>query len=94
VTSLAVTTEKCLILVIWPVHGIHSFVDVPKGESENSAFFYDVVVPSLIADIGSRSRRKSLKGLDVHLDNAGPHNSRQSIDCLQATKVRRMAQPA
>jgi hypothetical protein len=52
------------------------------------------MVPSLIDDILSRSRRKSLKGLYVHSDNVRPHNSRQSIDCLQATKARRIAQPA
>jgi hypothetical protein len=89
-----IEAEKCLILVIWPVHEIHILVDVPKGASYKSAFFYDVVVPSLIADIGSHSGRKSLKCLYVHLDNARPHNSRQSIDCLQATKARRMAQSA
>jgi hypothetical protein len=30
----------------------------------------------------------------MHLDNARSHNSRQPSDCLQATKVRRMARPA
>jgi hypothetical protein len=89
-----IDAEKCLIFVIWSVNGIHSLVDVSKGESYNSALFCDVVVPSLISDIRSRSRRKSLKGLDIHLDNACPHNSPQSIDCLQAHKARRMAQRA
>jgi hypothetical protein len=27
-----IETEKCLIFVIWPVHGIHSLVDAPRGE--------------------------------------------------------------
>jgi hypothetical protein len=89
-----IQAEKCLISVIWLVNGIDSLVEVPKGESYSSAHFYDVVVPSLADDIGSRSRRKSLKGLYVHSDNARPHNSRQSIDCPQATKARGMAQSA
>jgi hypothetical protein len=89
-----IDAEKCPISVRWWVNGISSLVDVPKGESYDSAFFCDVVVPSLTDDILSRSRRKSFKGLDVHLDNARPDNSRQSIDCLQFTKARRMAQPA
>jgi hypothetical protein len=50
-----IEAEKCLIFVIWPVHGIHGLVEVPKGESYNSAYCYDVVVPSLVDDIGSRS---------------------------------------
>jgi hypothetical protein len=28
-----IEVEKCLIFVIWPVHGISSLVDLPKGES-------------------------------------------------------------
>jgi hypothetical protein len=89
-----IDAEKCLIYVIWSGNGIYSLADVPKGESYDSAFFCDVVVPSLIDDIRSRSRPKSLKGSNVHLGNARPHNSHQFIDCFQATKARRMAQSA
>jgi hypothetical protein len=53
-----IDAEKYLISVIWSVNRIHSLVDIRKGESYNSAFFCDVVVPSLIGDIRSRSRRK------------------------------------
>jgi hypothetical protein len=54
-----IEAEKCLISVIWSANGINSLVDVPKGELYNSSFFRDVVVPSLIDNICSRSRRKS-----------------------------------
>jgi histone-lysine N-methyltransferase SETMAR len=89
-----IDTDKCLLSVLWSANGIHSLVDIPKRESDNSSFFCFVVVPSLVEDICSGSRRRSLKGFYVHLDNARPHNSRKSNDCLQGTKARRMPQPA
>jgi hypothetical protein len=89
-----IDTEKCLICVLWSVDGIHSLVDIPKGELCNSSFFCSVIVPGLVEDICSGSRRGSLKGSYVNLGNARPHNSRQSNDCLRGTKAQRMPQPA
>jgi histone-lysine N-methyltransferase SETMAR len=89
-----IDAEKCLISILWSVKGIHSLIDIPKGESYNSVFFCNAVVPSLVANICSDQRRRSLKGFYVHLDNARPHNSHQSNDCLQSTKAQRMPQPA
>jgi hypothetical protein len=45
--------EKCLILVLWPFNRVHSLTDVLKGTAYNSAFFFDVIVPNLVADIQS-----------------------------------------
>jgi hypothetical protein len=67
-----IDTEKCLISVLWSANGIHSLVDNPTGESYNSSFFCCVIVPSLVEDICSGSRWRSLKGFYVHLDNARP----------------------
>jgi hypothetical protein len=89
-----IDTEMCLISVLWSANGIHSLIDIPKGESFNSLFFCSVIVLSLVEDVCSGSRRRSLKVFYVHLDNAHPHNSRQSSDCLQGTKSQRMLQPA
>jgi hypothetical protein len=72
---------------------IHSIVDVAKGESCNSAFSGHVVVLSTVENICSHSHLRSVKGLDAYLDNAYPNHSRQSNDCLRATKVWWAAQP-
>jgi hypothetical protein len=89
-----IDAEKCLVSVLWSVNETNSLVYVPKGESDNSAFFCNVVAQSLVESICSQSRRRSLKDLYVHLDNARPHSSRQPNDCLQAIKAPWMAQPA
>jgi hypothetical protein len=87
-------TERCLISFLWSANGILSLVDVLKGESYNSAFFCNGAVLSLVENVCLHSRRRWLKALCVHLDNAGPHNSRLPNDGLQATKARWMEQRA
>jgi hypothetical protein len=87
-------TDKCLISVLWSVNWIHSFVDILKGESYNSSFFGFVIVPGLVEDICSGSRRRSLKDFYVHLDSACPHNLSQANNCLRGTKAQRMPQLA
>jgi histone-lysine N-methyltransferase SETMAR len=89
-----IDTEKCLISILWSVNGIHSLLDIPKGMTYNTAFLCDTVIPSLIADITSRGRRKTLKGFMVHMDNAPAHNSRRSQERIEATKAKRLPHPA
>jgi transposase len=92
--SQKIDTEKCLLSVLWSVSGIHSLTDVPKGSTYNSAFLCDIVIPELVQNICSSSRRKSLKGMYIHLDNARPHNSRRATECLSRTKAKRVPHPA
>jgi transposase len=89
-----IDTEKCLISVFWSVNAIHSLVDVPKGMKYNTTFFYDTVMPGIIGDITSHSRRKTLKNFFLHMDNATPHNSKQSQECIQASRAQRLPHPA
>jgi hypothetical protein len=73
--SQTIDTQKCLISVLWSIHGIHSLVDVLKATTYNTAFVCDIIVPSTVAEIASHSRRKALKGFMVRLDHAPAHNS-------------------
>jgi histone-lysine N-methyltransferase SETMAR len=56
-------------------------------------FFCEQVLLRLVEDITSHSRRKRLKGILVHLDNARPHHSGPSRDCLGTTKAQRLPYP-
>jgi hypothetical protein len=85
--SQKIDTEKCLISLLWPVNGIDSLVDVPKGSTYHSAFFCNTVVPNLFDGIPLHFRRKSLKGLPIHLDNARPYNATQSTERLHAKTI-------
>jgi transposase len=93
-TKAKFDTEKCLISILWSINGIHSLLDVPKGTTYNTAFFCEQVLPSLVGNITSHSRRKTLQNFLIHLDNARPHNSGLSRECLEATKAKRMPHPA
>jgi hypothetical protein len=47
-----INTEKCLVLILWSVNGIHSLLDIPKGTRYNTAVLTDVVLPCLIENVG------------------------------------------
>jgi hypothetical protein len=87
-------TEKCLISIFWSVNDIHTLIDFPKGSTDNTTFFCDQVVPSLVDGITSHGNRSTLQRFMIHFDNASLHNSRQSQECLEAQRVRRLQHPA
>jgi hypothetical protein len=45
-------------------------MDLPKGTADNTAFFIDVVLPSLIENDQSQTRQKTPKGRSIHMNNA------------------------
>jgi histone-lysine N-methyltransferase SETMAR len=53
----------------------------------------DVVMPGLIQNTISNNRRKTLKLFFTHLDNARLHNSKKSLECIQASKAKRLPHP-
>jgi hypothetical protein len=60
----------------------------------NTTFFGESLVPELMEHVYQKSRRNTLRGIMVHLDDAQSHNSRKSEAALTATKVRRIPAPA
>jgi hypothetical protein len=93
-SQIKIDTQKCLISIIWSVNEIHSLLNGPKDIAYNSAFFCDFVVLDFVKSICAHSQRKRLKCIIVHLDNARPHNSRKSIECLEQFCTRRVSHPA
>jgi hypothetical protein len=89
-----IDVKQRLISTLWSVKGIHGLLDVLKGMAYNIMFFTDVVMPSLIQNIISRNHRKMLKRWVIHIDNARPHNSRLSQECIRASKAERLPHPA
>jgi hypothetical protein len=52
----------------------------------HTPFFVESAVPDLVEQVCQKSRRKTLRGIMVHLDNARPDNSRKSEAALTAKK--------
>jgi hypothetical protein len=92
-SSKKIDTEKCLISAVWSVNGIHSLLDVPKGTTYNTTFFYDVVILDLLENVSAWSQTRTLKGIVMHFDNASPHNSKKSNECLTEFDARRVPHP-
>jgi hypothetical protein len=66
---------------------------VPKDITYNS-ILCDSVVIDLVGNISAHNRRKILKSIIVHLDDARPHNSRKSTEYLEQFGTRRVQHPA
>jgi hypothetical protein len=87
-------SEKWLISIIWRGTGVKSLLSVPKGLKYNATFFVESAVPDLFKHGREEGRRKMLRGIMVHLDNARPHYSRKSNEALRPIKARRIPAPA
>jgi hypothetical protein len=59
---------------------------VPKG-MKYTTFSVESVVPDLVDHVCQKNRRKTLRAIMVHRDNAQPHNSRKSEAAVTATKL-------
>jgi hypothetical protein len=57
----------------------------------NTTFFVESVVPDLVEPVCQESRRKTLRGIMVHLDNARLGNSRKSEAAHTETQARRIS---
>jgi hypothetical protein len=70
--------KKVLISIIWSVNGIVSLLALESGSRYNSTYFCDVQFPDMEAFLLSGTRKKTLRGYFLHLDNATSHNSQMS----------------
>jgi hypothetical protein len=84
---------KCLVSILWLVNGIQSLLNVPKGTMCNTAFFIDAVMPSLIENVRSRTRKETLKGWLIHMENARPRNLGRAQRCIEASRTKRLVHP-
>jgi hypothetical protein len=69
-------TEKCMISIIWSISAIQSLLELTNRMKYNSQYFCHMVIPDIRQTISSSSRRKTLKIILLHLDNAQFHDSR------------------
>jgi hypothetical protein len=67
---------------------------MPKATRCSRAFFTDAVMASLIEDIRSRTRRKTLTVWLIHMDNEHPHNSGRAEKWTKASTAEHLSHPA
>jgi hypothetical protein len=63
---------------------------VLKETIYNTTFFCDVIVSDLLENVFAYSRKRTLKGALVHVDNTHPHNSKKSNEYLTEFRARRV----
>jgi hypothetical protein len=84
-----------MISMIWFISGIYLLFALTKGMKckRNSQGFWRHVIPDFQQNICSSSRRKPLKGILLHLDNATVHNSQFSSEKIESAKTQRVLHP-
>jgi hypothetical protein len=86
--------KKCLVSLIWPTSGIDSPRALPGGMRYRVEFFYVSVLPDIEGNLSDGKHRKTLRGADLHLDNAPAHNAKRSGQEIGRTKTTTVMHPA
>jgi hypothetical protein len=77
--------EKCLISILWFVGKVHSLTVIAKEMTQNTVFFCNYVMFSLIIENDLSIRQKMLKRFVTSMNNSHPHNSRLTQKCILAS---------
>jgi hypothetical protein len=91
--SQKIKTEKHMLTVFWSTRGPLLQEWLPPGESFDSTSFCDFIMPCLSSAffLGQTKRRKHQ--VYLRMDNARPHTSKRSVECVQHNKFERMPHP-
>ena len=91
--QLDIGKKKSLISVFWSPEGLHSLVALPPDATYDSTFFCQSILPNIKTGLCTGRRRRTLRGIILHMDNARPLNSKISRDAIEATKAKRVEHP-
>jgi hypothetical protein len=89
-----IESKKSLVSIIRPTPGIHSLFALPAGVRCNAKFLCASVLPDIERNSCHGKHRKTLRGINLHLDNARAHNAKWSQQKIARTKANRVADPA
>jgi hypothetical protein len=87
-------SKKCHVSIIWSKSGIHSLLALAAGMPYNIEFFCGSVLPDTAKNLCDDKRRKTFRGINLHLDNAPAHNAKPSRQEIARTKANKVAHPA
>jgi len=87
------TKDKCLVVMTWSFNGFCHVTAVPQGETYNSEYVVNILLPALDAAIRDKRPVIGLSGTKLHWDNARPHTSRMTQDALGSRGVTTLPHP-
>jgi hypothetical protein len=83
-------TNKYLVSIIWLASGIHTLHALPTGMRYDAAFFCACVLPDIERNLSDGKRKKMLRGVYLHLDNAAVHKTKHPRQENARTKASRV----
>jgi hypothetical protein len=73
--------------------GMVSIEFIPNGQTYDSEFFVDKVLPSIERNFARTRPEMRATGVHLHLDNAKPHTARKSVNKMHKLGLIRVPQP-
>jgi hypothetical protein len=89
-----IQTKKRLVSIIWSTSGIQILLALTAGMRHNTELFYVSVLLDIERNLCDGKRRKTVRGIYLHLDNAPTHNTKRSRQEIGRTKATRVVHPA
>jgi hypothetical protein len=74
--KIMICSKKTMLSAYFSRIGFVSIEFLPQGQSYNSHFFTEIILPSIAENLsGARPKLKAIT-VNLHINNAKPHNSR------------------
>ena len=86
-------SEKVMLVVFWGIRGLILLEALQEGESYDSDYLCDVILPRLSEAVHQTRPRMGLRGLKLHWDNARPHMSIRTRNVLGDAKMEILPHP-
>jgi len=91
--SHAIQSQKFMLTVFWGISGPVLIKWLKPGEKFNTTYFINDVIAEMFEVLRKQGRLKDKPWLRLHMDNARPHNSKDSTDFIERHKFVRMPHP-
>jgi hypothetical protein len=91
--SQKIDAEKRMLTIFWSTTGPLVEDWLPTNALFNSTSFCEIIVPRLAGAAFPNQAGQGKRRVYLHMDNARPHNSRKSLQCIADNKFKRMPHP-
>jgi histone-lysine N-methyltransferase SETMAR len=88
--SQKINAKKHMVIVLWSTMGPLVGEWLPDHGTFNSTHFYEVIIPRLTSVVFPSQVTRCKQRFYVYMDNARPHSSKQSVQCINDSKFKRM----
>jgi hypothetical protein len=87
-----ICSKKTMLSAYFSRTGFVSIEFLPQRQNCNSHFFTEIILPSIVENISVARPKLKATAVNMHMDNAKPHNSRLSLQKIEEYRLIRVSQ--